>query len=49
MDGREKPMLQSDFIELGSKGPAQVSFLKALKVVLNGPSPDVEASSNLTG
>jgi hypothetical protein len=49
MDEREKPMRQSSLIDLGSKRPTQPNLLNTVKVVSDGPSPDIEASSNLTG
>jgi hypothetical protein len=49
MDGRKKPVLKSGFIDLGRKRPTQPNLLNTVKIVSNGPSPDIEASSNLTG
>jgi hypothetical protein len=49
MEGREKSMLQSGLIHLGRKRPSQPNLLNAVKIVSDGPSPNIKASSNLTG
>jgi hypothetical protein len=49
MEGRKKSMLQSDLIDLRRKRPTQPSSLNTAKVVSNRPSPNIEASSDLTG
>jgi hypothetical protein len=48
-DGRKKPMFQSGLIDFGRKRPAQPNLLNSVKIVSNGPSPNIEASGNLTG
>jgi hypothetical protein len=49
MEGRKKSIFQSGLIDLGSKRPTEPNVLNTVKIVFDGPPPNIEASSNLTG